>query len=60
MIDILQTQLLEQAVRWVELSQHPRADAMTRDVAMEMLRSCVEMLAETIDMRLVPCGDDDE
>ena len=59
MIDVLQTQLLEQAIRWVELAQHPRADAMTRDVAMEMLRSCVEMLAETLDLRLVPSGDDE-
>ena len=58
MIDVLQTRLLEQAISWLDISQHRAADATTRAVAQTMFRSCIEMLAETLQMRLVSSDDD--
>ena len=57
MLDVLQTRLLEQALQWLEISQHRAADGLTRAVAQTMFRSCIEMLAETLNMHLVP-GDE--
>jgi len=59
MIDVLQTRLLEQAISWLDISQHRAADATTRAVAQTMFRSCIEMLCETMNMHLVPSSDDE-
>jgi len=50
MLDVLQTRLLQQALDWLAIAEHPGADAGTRHVAMIYVWDCVKWLAMTVQM----------